>query len=1319
MFKLEKDQLLQLDDTQLRELVARLCEAELLSKSQPSRNVRWGGAQTAPDEGIDVECLVEDDNFIGNFVPRSHTIFQVKVSKMSPYAIKKEMSPTGQLRPIFSKLAKNNGCYIIVSLKDDLTASKQETREEVMREAAARNKVTNAEDSNNLYMKFYGLNDLTRWLDDHPSVQLWVREKLGLTITGWRDHDRWSMTPSNVDDSFVCGPGVEIILPGKKPKRLDIESGVNEIRELVRNSNDAVRIIGLSGVGKTRIVQALFEKSVGNNPLDSSLARYADMGDEDEVDPKPSKFLEDINAKSHKAIVILDNCSSKKHNNYAKLVASFSNSSQSSVTLITIEYDIREDIPEFTQVVRIETNIDDIVDSAGITYNIIKNRYSKLGIVNTQCIVHFSNGNARLALALAERVEEKEDLSKFSDDQFFQRLVHQRNASDDRLLRCAEVLALVDSFSIEDKNGMDELAVLSNLIGYSRDDLYRNTQVLLDRGLVLVQRCGERYAVLPHTLAKRLASRALRNIPEGKILNAFENPENKRMLQLFARRLRYSRDDKYAESILNSWLSEGGVLHNLYNLDDDRIKLLFNIAPVAPERVLEAIENQAEEICNSFYKNKLESSLVDGLFTRLLIQIAYEANFFERCVNLLAKFAFEQGKDNPSKTIYSDLCALFRLYSSGTQAGLNLRESIVRRFILSKNSREQSLGLGMLEKALSNETSLSICDFGAHPRFYDGPQPQEEEEWFSRFIELGRTVAANKDHLTQAQKARKLLAKEFTFIFDHFPNLHQGLASLASSLNENRPWLEGWSAIQGIKNRNNHKSKQQGISNDIDIEQDELDNINNLLKILRPKSLADEVRTYVLAPSTFDQKPDERQKAYNLGQASVNEPNVIDDILSELFLSSSRVTYLSDFGKGMAASHSDLQTLWTQLVKEFEATENYGSTPGISSQFPSFLFPKKVREKQRYYGNPELLYGAFEGIYKRDESLAQKILDKAIESPALRSIIVKLYSRAPNLGCIRERLEKVLKFKDVPLSQFSYVELFLKEALNEEDFLNLMRKLLDKKETIPIILNNLCSRHIRLMCNNMDPSNKLKRFSLFVSIKFLRNSLCKDQYKSVLNYYIPKILESCLNEEIDVVNIFKASWFFSKKNNSNYLRNIFLVLSKKSPFVFLDTIFLNSDQKMRYYKSIFNAQELNHEENPLSEVDIQDLLKWCKQGNFQERLIDISKFICPFKTTFGKPINSKPECADQAHHLRLALTEQARDLINEAESPASILKNFAYKNEKVIVMGARADKIKSQRQAFEVLFSHKREDVRNAANIITSNLQKQEEMEEQKDREKQ
>ena len=175
-------------------------------------------------------------------------------------------------------------------------------------------------------------------------------------------------------------------------------------------------------------------------------------------DPPVRTVLEHLAAGKRPAIIVLDNCSSDAHNQIAGQVTH-----SPDLRLVTVEYDIREDKPEETKVVRIDA------EGPEIARILIERRYPDIGQVNARRIADFSGGNARLALALADTVSEEESLSGFSNAQLFDRLFHQRGEPDTALLQAAEVLALVYSFSISvNEDGVDELATLAGLLGQDR-----------------------------------------------------------------------------------------------------------------------------------------------------------------------------------------------------------------------------------------------------------------------------------------------------------------------------------------------------------------------------------------------------------------------------------------------------------------------------------------------------------------------------------------------------------------------------------------------------------------------------------------------------------------------------------------------------------------------------------------------------------------------------------------------------------------------------------------------------------------------------------
>ena len=526
---MEKEELLRLSDVHLEELIARLAEAEVAAHGHSPAWVSWSGSINAPDEGIDIRVQVPVGTLGTGFIEKSDTIFQAKKHSMSKSSITQEMVIDGELSPTISSQASKGGGYIIVSLADDCSPTNKNKRLKAMREA-----VKNDPKSGNIYLDFYDRSKLLQWLRQHPSVMLWTKGKLGQGYSGWKPYGAWSNPPKDVDDTLISEPGVTIMLPSEKGQKLSIEDAIEPMRDLIRSTVKAVRITGLSGVGKTRIVQALFDETIGKNSLDRTQAVYVDTGDEPY--PSAAAMLERLVTEGRHAIMVLDNCPSELHSELARKVSA----SDSKVRLITVEYDIRDDKPQTTEVIHIEAVGPDVAEQ------LLTRRFPGIGRHNARRIAEFADGNARVSLAIAERVEEGESLAQLSDAQLFNRLFEQRNLPDDDLREQAEILSLVYSFSVsKSEAGHSELEVLGSILGHSRSQLFRSVKKLLDRH-VLQKRAHWR-AILPHAIANKLAASALESVPVDQLRATFEASGRQRLLLSFAHRLGLLHDNARGE----------------------------------------------------------------------------------------------------------------------------------------------------------------------------------------------------------------------------------------------------------------------------------------------------------------------------------------------------------------------------------------------------------------------------------------------------------------------------------------------------------------------------------------------------------------------------------------------------------------------------------------------------------------------------------------------------------------------------------------------------------------------------------------------------
>jgi hypothetical protein len=574
MFEITAEDVALLNDEDLRSLVGRLCESEMRRRGISPSCVTWGGNQNAKDGGLDVRVTLPSHVEPEGFIPRPNTGFQVKAEDTPPAKIRSEMRPSGTLRPAIQKLADQSGAYVMVSSEGSTSDIALQSRRAAMRQA-----IEELPNADALHLDFYDRRRLETWLRDHTGTVLWVRERIGKPIQGWSGYGAWSYEPGGPDSEYLLDNELRIRTHRQtaKPSLSAIE-GIQSIRDILRNPRGIVRLVGLSGVGKTRLLQALFDDRLGEHSLDQTLVIYTNLVDI--PNPQPIALVSELINTGKRAILAVDNCPPDLHQHLSEVCRS----DRSPLSLITVEYDIREDQPEGTDVFVLEAA------SVNLTEKLIRHRFPELSQLDARRIADFSGGNARIAIALAARVDKDESIAQFSDQDLFGRLFHQRNQPDEALLSAARALSLVYSFEGENVSNdeKDELSPLGALIGRSAQEMFKHSAELERRGLV--QRRGLMRAVLPHAIANRLAAMALQNIPPRTIESCFMLNGRERMLKSFSKRLGYLNDSLQARSIVSGWLSPGGMLEKPEELNDLGYAIFLNVAPVEPERALSALE---------------------------------------------------------------------------------------------------------------------------------------------------------------------------------------------------------------------------------------------------------------------------------------------------------------------------------------------------------------------------------------------------------------------------------------------------------------------------------------------------------------------------------------------------------------------------------------------------------------------------------------------------------------------------------------------------------------------------------------------------------
>ena len=625
-----------------------------------------------------------------------------------------------------------------------------------------------------------------------------------------------------------------------------------------------------------------------------------------------------------------------------------------------------------------------------------------------------------------------ETLSGFRNEQLFERLFWQRHETNESLLISAQAFSLVYSFEGTDTSSeQSEIKFLASLVGKSRVDLYRDLAVLKERDLI--QSRGVWRAVLPQAIANRLAERALESIPKDNLVNGFIG-NSERLIKSFTRRLGYLHDCDAAIDIVNDWLDRNGWIgKSINNLNSLGMKVLNNIAPVSPDKTLEAIERVANGSDGSVFTSRNNSHFSE--FVRLLRHLAYDPALFDRSVELLCRYALSEDKNENNYPIRDVLKSLFYIHFSGTHASIEARAKVIEKLLNSIDQQEQELGFLVLDAALESWHFGAAYEFGFGARSRDyGYYPNTRKEithWFDTAIGVCMRVALSGRPIEG--QAKKLLANKLRGLWTN-AGMYDVLDDSARKLLEQEAWNDGWIAVRGIIRYDGNDFKDEVKEKLLELE-----------KVLKPDSLLEKARTFVLSDQSgpfdleddFDDEEEDASAGFRrveettrrLGSEVANDAETLNVLLPEL-VSTSNMRLL-DFGIGLAEGTSDKKSLFQALH------DALGNTP------------PKMRQAT-------VLRGFLSSCAKSAPSFYNSTLDVLVKDELLgtRFPEFQVTSTIDQRGV--ERLHEALDLGKAQIRSFQSLAYGrAHESISDDDLAGLLQKILLKEGGVDIALEIL------------------------------------------------------------------------------------------------------------------------------------------------------------------------------------------------------------------------------------------------------------------------
>ena len=644
-FEVQGEDLEGLRPEQLHELLRRLLSVEAQVNSIPLDGIHVSSNIAAPDGGEDGRISWQDGPERTEFLPSRLNQFQLKAGGIKPAQAGREVLARGNVKPMVRSVFEQDGHYIMLCARG-YTRPEIDNREQAIRKALREAGLSVPPER----ISFRDAGMIALWVNAHPPVALWVQEKLGLA------------SPGRFASWFQWKGRSEHAVPWVEDPRLpELRSA---IRERVTQPGRSLRVVGLSGVGKSRLcLEALGgagDDPTANRPLRDLVLYAAQPEVPDRTLPAIVNQLAESGAR---AVVVVDDCDPQTHADLVRLVRR----AGSRFSLLTIDDEMPSEFETGT------LRIDEA--AASVVETIIEHVAGTLPPLDQQRLARISAGFPEIAIGICQVGATQ--LVDPRSDQLIESFVVGRAPQEAGLLRSATLLSAFRVARVEPatigwvhhtqaQTQKDYLALVAALgRDLTRDDLYAATQRLGERGVF--KRRGGLGAIQPRPIAIRLAERQWKEWDPRKWDQVLSGSLGRGLTRVAAERLAHLNGTQIADTVVKHVCRRGGPL-DIGIIDDSRADVLVCMAEVDGEVVAEYVERLFDGDPDRL---RLGDNGRHSLL-RALSRIAFPAATFEVGAHLMLRvLGVEDGPD--SEYMSRPFTALFPAILGATEADGSLR----------------------------------------------------------------------------------------------------------------------------------------------------------------------------------------------------------------------------------------------------------------------------------------------------------------------------------------------------------------------------------------------------------------------------------------------------------------------------------------------------------------------------------------------------------------------------------------------------------------------------------------------------------------------
>lgn len=1249
------DHIAQLSPDGLSQLLHILLKTEAEKNALPNWEILVPLKINVADGGEDGRITWNGTPNTTKWLKNKLTIFQSKATDLNPGACyeeillpKKENQPR-KLKPQVEEVVVNNGCYALYTNQDYNTTLQNRRIAEFRRAIQDSNHANYA----TVDIRVYDSNQIKDWVNENIAAITFVQSCIGVTrVTNLRTWEEWH--------NDMIGSQI----PYQTNENID--NYIKQIRTQLKKDN-VVRVIGHSGLGKTRLVLETFRDKADEPEVKALQAQlvYYDLG---------MGSLESITSfiLSHKAhqsgILVIDNCDENSHNTITGLI-------RSSGHFKVITIDFSSETNERSVIKLSRENQKDIV------LKIVEDEFhDSLTKNDKEYISAQSEGYPQMAILFSESVRANglEGLNNQLPNDFLKKLVFGRNNESDYEFEIIKACSVLSSFGFVDDNissiihqaEQERLIAQSDYVrnricGHfegreiSAKDFYRIC--LKYKTTNIIEQRGTRIMVKPTPLAINLAALWWKETPHFEIKNILNELKNDELGQRLVERLAELDQLDKAKEIVNELWGPNSPFGTAEVLNTELGSLLFRyvveVNPVATVKTLENVFGHLE-VDELLKIEKGRRNLVWALE-----KLCFRNETFIPASKILFSFASAENETwgNNSQNQFKQL---FQLFLSGTEANLKDRIKVIQWGLKQKHPNFLKIAISALGRGLINDSYTRMG--GADKQGSGAPLEDYRPNW-DEIYEFWKVCLEILTDIACSESEYAFLAKE---------NIANSIRSL---LRDNE--LEIFTSISKVIECKGNlwpealNNLKMTLSFEENLHADVVTRVNNLIDALTPKDIKHKLYLKVTKPEwdTYDKDED----GHYIDKPMLNAVALAEQIsegkvewekyIPELLIGEQRQAFV--FGKRINELSDKPLKIINIAISELKKIE---------------------REKQ----NPELIGGLLFGA--KDKINTSTIIDELIHDVDLQQHVFYLIKiLTPSYSELLKLFVLIDKYK-LPIIQFKNFQYGRAlDNLSNDEIIDLCKKISEydnagKWTSLSIIFMYCYGSEERLN----QSMGYLKE--LILSSNMLINN--QNTYRLEGHHWsviVEKILENREEEEF-AIGIANQIVGFCEERNFNYgldtyFSKVLSILFEKYFYVVWETFGKGIIGEYPYYFHLKNMLG-THNGNLSGKRGVaflnadyyEFIIDWCKQ-NLE---------IAPQRIANMSPISIVSDDAVTWHPF-------TKMLIDEFGDNDDVLRNLSSNMGSFGSVGSSVPYYETQRTILQELLNHEKESVSNwASNML-------------------